>query len=125
MIAIIDQFLADPAAGDIQAIMRFSRDSSAVRVVFDQRLLPLTPSAPEGTDAVLLAAYAAGSMRPQLTTGVVGDSPVAGARALLSVYAFLKSKNPAIANPAHDELAARQAAGTLDAAVAERLAAGK
>ena len=40
---------------------------------------------------------------------------------MLAVYKFLKSKNPAVSSPALDELLAREAAGSLDAAVAERL----
>jgi hypothetical protein len=123
MISKMDTFLLDPSAGDPQQIMSWVSQSPAVTVVFDQRLLPLEEGLPEGANALLLTGFAAGSARSQLAAGVDRDDPVAGVRGALAVYGFLKSKNPAVSSPHLDELAARDAAGTLEAAVTERLAA--
>jgi len=121
MIATIDQFLRDPGAGDPQAILSFVRESPAVLVIFHQGLVAHDPRLPDGTDALLVAGFAAGNARSQLVSGVKRDSPVDGVRGMLAVYAFLKSKNAAVSSAHLDELAARAAEGTLEATVAERL----
>lgn len=121
MIAKIDLYLRDPAVGDPAAIQSFVHDSSAVMVVFDRRLLPLTPELPDEANALLLVGFAAGNARAQLVSSFKQDSPVDGVRGMLAIYRFLKAKNPAISSATLEELLAGEASGRLDATVADRL----
>jgi hypothetical protein len=123
MIATIDAFLTDPAAGDVKAILDFTRESDAVLVVFDQRLIPIDQAGlPEGVGTLLLAGFAAGDARAQLVSGNKADAPVDGVRGMLAVYRFLAARNPAVSIERLDRLIVREGAGQLEAAVAELLA---
>ncbi|NUO49012.1 MAG: hypothetical protein HOV80_09170 [Polyangiaceae bacterium] len=117
--AAIDTFLADPANGDPQKIMRFANESPDVLVVFRQSILE-AEGAPGDLRALMLAAFAAGNVRSQLEAGKKEDMPVAGVRAMVAVYKKLQANKPDLRVDLYETYAAKESDGTLEAFVTER-----
>lgn len=126
MIDLIDRFLAAPASTDAKPILAFMRDSPAVMVVINQRIMVGSddPALSDDAKAQLLAGFVAGNMRKQLESGTKADAPVDGAHGMLKIYAVLKSKTEGLSVPALEIMFEQEAAGTLAAHV-EKLLAGE
>jgi hypothetical protein len=98
----INAFEAAPAGegSDAEAaiIVRFAEASSNVQVTVNVSLLPWIKNAKEITNSEkLLAAFVAGSIRPQLRKGINKDQPVDGVIYMCKVYTALR-KAKAIEN---------------------------
>ncbi len=118
MIDLIDRFLANPRSVDPAPILDFGTNDASVLVVVDQSLqgVAVGDGVPEDVAPLLLAAFWAGNMREQLTTGTKGDAKNAGLVAVVEVYELLAREGVSVAGAA--ELAKAHAEGTLDAWIA-------
>ena len=93
----ISMFEADPggknSAGAMAIIVNFAEASANVLVTIDSGFLPwLTRKPPVKNGEVLLAAFVAGNIRPQLEKQVKQDHPVEGILFMCQVYTALRQK---------------------------------
>lgn len=91
----IADFEADPggtnSAGNLAVIVNFAEASSDVQIVLDEATLPWLVRKPETKgENILLGAFVAGNIRPQLEKKVNQDCPVDGLLFLGRVYRALR-----------------------------------
>jgi hypothetical protein len=104
--------LAADADGTCKLVLQYALTSQRFSVVVQMRYLPFDLEDPRFENGrILLVAYIAGNIRPQIVERVAQDHPVEGIQLLLAAYQKLRGANAFPSVPEYEEWSALDAAG--------------